>query len=424
MLSELLWVYGAKRQYDMQKENGLAGIFGILSVIFIIWQWDTIFYPLFKAIGLVDIFSNAGLFNENMSILTVINVLATIVLILFLAAVITAIPMFLIILILNVFGNYDSERPNAIHYAFAIVLFPIGLLLYALFIPLQAMGIVSKPQKSLRQHVKEDAQMMATYKNNIVPLKSESALIAELYAIQQSNLKDPVEARPLSYEETVKVLNRAVLHLEESKDYVFAFSETKKQWYLLLNNPVPVFASKIIRDDRPEVSPFNYESLYKDFSMYSDYKYEAYRGHYYAPAVALNFSWDYAAQLITLKLHEGPNSTILDVETFTNFVQLDGESVHEFYKKAINVFGVQSAVDRAHAYAYILPIAYPVEEKRFLAGETYPSYYRELQKVPNVYKLAPDFKELAIEYIQRSASFNQSWAKDYLANCKSRKEEV
>lgn len=100
MLQELLWMYGAKRQYEMQKENGLAIFISAAIIIFMIWQWDNIFYPLFNSLGLVAIFKNAGLVNENMVIITVINVVAMILLLSFIVAFLTALPMFFIVFLL------------------------------------------------------------------------------------------------------------------------------------------------------------------------------------------------------------------------------------------------------------------------------------------------------------------------------------
>lgn len=76
MYTDFLWLLGAKQQYDRQKELGLAGLSGLLLVIFMVWKWDSIFYPLASKFGFVSLAERFGLINDDLAIMTLINVSA------------------------------------------------------------------------------------------------------------------------------------------------------------------------------------------------------------------------------------------------------------------------------------------------------------------------------------------------------------
>lgn len=82
MFSQFLWMLAAKQQHDLQKEQGLPGLMGILFVLLVTWKWNDWFYPLFKGLGMVDVFVNAGVVQEGNGILNVINVMAILFLLL------------------------------------------------------------------------------------------------------------------------------------------------------------------------------------------------------------------------------------------------------------------------------------------------------------------------------------------------------
>jgi len=427
MLRELLWWIHAKQQYDMQKENGFAGLIAILSVIFIVWQWDNIFYPIFNALGLVNIFHNAGLINENLTILSVINILATLWLLMVIIALITAFPMFFILLMLRVFGDNNRSKPSALQYAISIVLLPIALVFFVLYKLFEMIGLVSKGPKTLKKYVKEHQEMQDLIQQNPhLALNDGSKMaLADLYAIQQTMKNDQITCTPLTYDEAVSLLNRAVPYLNGNRIYAFGYSKALNKWYLLLPNPIPAYASKAIELKLSADSPFDYKRQYKNYSFYLQHpKYKEHKPHFYTPATFVEFNWDAKKEVITLDLPEqliapfAPfevfNATVVDIDELDYIVKLEGESIQFFYEKAVDNKGIRDLFDRAHAYAYIIPLAYPEEENYFTCEDnSVLSYYKELQRVPNAMELAFHFKEITHKQLEDFAKDNQ-WARDYL----------
>ena len=213
MLNDLLWIYGTKRQYDMQKENGLAGLIGILVVFLIVWQWNNWFYPIFESVGLVSIANNVGLITGS-AIHTTINVLGLIIGLIVIFFVLVAIPTFFILLIMNLFGsNFNSNRPTPLQYTFSLLLLPLMLVFYPIVKLLKVLKIISPTS-------------VESYKELNKDIVSETSSIEDSYTavfISQEQKADTSAKRTLiSKEEAISILNRSIASLEDTNDYVFA----------------------------------------------------------------------------------------------------------------------------------------------------------------------------------------------------------
>lgn len=421
MLSELLWLYGAKRQYDMQRENGLAGLLTVLGVIFMVWQWDSIFYPLFDTLGLASAFENSGMVTGT-PIHTTINVLATIFVGILLLGLIVSVPTFLLLSVMNLFGsNYNPNRPTAIQYAVSIVLLPILLVAFALVRLLQFVGIFSKPPKTLADAVKSNP----TYKNvygNAKVNHNDKTKLPELYVLQQATRNDHIERTPLTKDEAIKALNIAIASLEMSKDYIFGYHTVREQWYLLTPNPTPVYASKTLANAQANYhneSPYGYNELYMNF-----FSHQTGLGGYlpeplefYVPALPIHFEWDNKIEEFVMELKFEALGTVVTLEMLTDFQRLHGDSINAIYEKACRNYGLNSLTNLAHVLSYLIPMAYPEELNRFKHDDV-PCYFREMKKIPHIDTYAPLYRADVLLEVTNAAQRNSQWAKNFLTNPK------
>jgi len=83
MFNNFLWFLNAKYQHDQQRGTGLSGFVGIVLVIFVLWKWNTIFYPLLEKIGVIKFAKRIGLTHEN-PLLTIVMVFVFIMILLIL----------------------------------------------------------------------------------------------------------------------------------------------------------------------------------------------------------------------------------------------------------------------------------------------------------------------------------------------------
>ncbi|MDD1505078.1 hypothetical protein PVA17_20255 [Lysinibacillus sp. CNPSo 3705] len=402
MLNDLLWLYGTKRQYDMQKENGLAGIIGILVTFLIVWQWNDWFYPIFESVGLVSIAKKIGL-NTGTPIHTTINVLGLIVGLILIFFILVAISTFLILSMLNLFGsNFNSNRPTPLQYAFSLLLLPLMIVIYPIF----------KLMKGLKIIRPDSTESFKELNKEIIHGSSSSIEESYTAVFVSQEQKDDVTANRtvISQKEAISTLNRAIASLEDMSDYVFAYSDSDKTWYLLTPNPIPPYASKILVESSPQKTPYNYEELYERFVNNTEQI-----ADFYVPASKVDIFWDENSNHITLDVTDKGSGYIFNCTNATKFEKLQGNSIEKLYKKATNKFHLNHLSSRAHVLSYALPLAYPEEIERYKSPVT-PSYYRELQKVPYIDAFAPLYRADVIQEVKNAAARNNKWAIDYLTN--------
>ncbi len=401
MLTELMWLYASKRQYEMQRENGLAGLIGILVTFLIVWQWNNWFYPILDMLGFVSLADRIGMITGS-PILTTINVLGLIMVLIFIFLAMVAIPTFLILSLMNLFGsNYDSNRPTPMQYAVSLILLPIFLLLYPVVKLMKALKII-KPTATEIYHVQN---------KDIV---TKSSFIEESYLAvftSQERKEDPTASRTvISQQEAISNLNRAIASLENMTDFIFAYLESNKTWYLLTPNPIPPFASKILVNSSPQRTPYNYGELYDNFKNNNDNL-----SNFYVPASKLTINWDKSTNYIDISISNEGSGYIFNCSDAKTFEKLRGKSIENLFKQAANKVSLRNLNLKAHVLSYTIPIAYPEEMKRFKTSTT-PSYYRELKKVPYVDAFAPLYRADVFQEVKTAAARNNQWAIDYLTN--------
>lgn len=401
MLNELLWLYATKRQYEMQKENGLAGLIGILVTILIIWQWNNWFYPILESVGIVSLADRIGMITGS-PILTTINVLGLIMVLIFIFLAMVAIPTFIILSLMNLFGsNHNSNRPSPLQYVVSLILLPILLLLYPIIKLMKKLKLISPTTAEIYKE------------QNKIDTKSIEESYLDVFTSQEQK-NDPTTSRTvISQQEAISHLNRAIASLEDMKDFIFAYSESNKTWYLLTPNPIPPFASKILVNSSPQRTPYNYGELYETFKNNNDNL-----TNFYVPASKLTINWNKITNFVNISVTNEGSGFILNCSEAKTFEILKGKSIENLFKQAANMASLKNLSLKAHVLSYTIPIAYPEEMKRFKTSAT-PSYYRELKKVPYVDAFAPLYRADVFQEVKTAAARNNQWAIDYLANAQN-----
>lgn len=421
MLQDLLWLYGAKRQYEIQKEAGLAGLIALVSTFFILWQWDNLFYPFLNAIGLIHLINSSGLIGGTIRE-TIINISATFLFFVFALGMAIALPMLLLMFLFSIVST-NNNRPNPILFSIGLVILPLMLVVYLLYRLLQAAGIMKKSRpETMEQYAKLKSSNM-NYKDSTNNRKQP----IEKHYLQLLTTQESKEGMPTSYVEVSqelaeKILNQAIPSLEENKDYLFGFDEKYKSWYMLLPNPIPVFASETLVDMHPEVTPFNFEKLSKAQIAYTTGSFAS-KPLFYVPAMPLTFNFDATNQHISMSPVTSHNGFIACVDNLSKIVKVNGLFANQVYEQIAKNKGLQALVKKAHAYAYTIPLAYPIEVHYFNDPSCAFSYYKALQAVPNATELCEFYKDDVVEAVNRKSASGHLWARELVKQSKEKEVE-
>lgn len=423
MLQDLLWLYGAKRQYEIQKEAGLAGLIALVSTFFIIWQWDNLFYPFFEAIGLIHLVSESGLIGGTIRE-TIINISATFLFFIFAIGLAIALPMLVLMIILSLVTS-NNERPNPILFALSLVLLPIMLVIYFIYRILRAAGLIKKSRpQTVQQFARQNSTIKSTAKGSNNKKQPVEVQYLQLFLKQEAEQGITNTYVEVSQEDAKKTLNRAISSLHENTEYLFGFDERYNHWYLLLPNPIPVFASETILDKRPEVTPFNFEKLsLAHLRCSTGYKY-AQKPVFYVPAMPLNFVFDPTTQHISMAPVANHNGYIVGVDNLAKFVKVNSKAAQKVYEVIANNKGIQSSVKKAHAYAYTIPLAYPIEVHHFNDSSCTFSYYKALQDVPNASELCEFYKDDVLDLLRQKGASGHLWARELVKQAKEKKHRI
>ncbi|MFJ7890509.1 hypothetical protein ACIQYL_20830 [Lysinibacillus xylanilyticus] len=406
MLQDLLWLYGAKRQYDIQKEAGLAGLIGVIATLFIILQWDNLFFPFLNAIGLVELVQDADLVDKTIRE-TFINISLTALFFILALGFSMALPMLFLMSIVAIVGK-DTSRPNPLQFAVGLLFLPIMLAVYIVLKLLQFFGILKDDRDTVEKYINDNVSMKKVVSNT--KAKQLDSELLHLLTIQENQKGEMVSYNELTHEEAITVLNRAIPSLEDNSDFLFAFDEQYKCWYILFPNPIPVFASETLLDTRPEVSPFNFEKLSRAQLAFSTGSSLATKPLFYVPAIPITFEYD-TTKKIFIKLVSNHNGFVACVDKLAKIVKVKGAFANNIYSCAVKNAGIKTLVNKAHSYAYTIPLAYPEEVNMFKDPSCTFSYYKALQEVPYSTKYCELYKSLVFETVHHKAASGHLWAK-------------
>ncbi|MDX1806600.1 MAG: hypothetical protein R3267_06215 [Paenisporosarcina sp.] len=402
MLTDLLWFLGAKQQHDMQKEQGAAGLFGLLLVIFMVWKWESIFYPLFNNLGLVGMAERIGLVHE-LPVMTVINVIALI----FVVSVFIALGAFGFVVIGGIFLMIGSSEKGQTFLAYAtiILFFPIILL----FLIFHKRNGYATPEKAYAKN-KELKPLITKYKNEQQGFKHF------YYYLEQSKRKDANVEFPLfmGVDKIKPLLQRAVASIKDNREWLVAWNEKEDQWYIVFPNPLPEFASPAFKSDQNRTNKplYDYKSLciQKPESYSSPDAWNYYCG-YTVPAIRINFKWN-GLEFVP-SLAQASNDTFVEtfkVTSLTHAFRINTPDMATLYNEVAELYVVQKAIKEAHLAIYLIPLAFPSEP----GFNNTKEFLEELNTIPNTDVFAPIYAAEVHERIVHYAECGRQWAIDLI----------
>ncbi|MEK5071679.1 hypothetical protein [Sporosarcina sp. FSL K6-1508] len=285
MYTDFLWLLGAKQQYDRQKELGLAGLSGLLLVIFMVWKWDSIFYPLASKFGFVSLAERFGLINDDLAIMTLINVSA----VLFFLALFIALGSFILVVVgcsLMVVGGSQLGK-RLLGFAAFILFFP--LILIFMIVTQYRRSTTLEDKGSLRNTYRDDSTLkplLKKFKHHAKPLE-----YFHLYEEQINRENDESNVDFASAEVILAKLNRAVASIKDDRDWLFGYDETEEQWYVLFPNPLPTFASPCAEYN--QMNPYDAILEYQKYNVRGFTENENDRDGFHVPAMPIDFLWEW-----------------------------------------------------------------------------------------------------------------------------------
>lgn len=414
MLTQLLWFVHAKQQHDMQRAQGLAGLVGLLLVIFMVWQWDELFQPLLNAVGLVDFADRVGMVSE-LPIITVLNVIG----VLFVLSLFIGLMTMAFAFIGIVFSIFGATKLGRIFFenAMLVVLAPILLPVFVLtFISRSLKGeLKSNPtagvmpkETTIEKFYKETPERRAEWKQ-----VKELPGAARLFRLYQSQMKQQDSNTRVeeftTAEQTELFLNRAVASIENDLDWLIAYDAYEDQHYILLPNPLPKFVSHCFaeKDLSSDGSVYGFEMAYIQNGMGNARE----AAKFTAPALPVDFVWDGFAIQMNVTHSRGIKPYV--VSDATNVYRIQSVVTQKVYRELSGLSYVQRAILDAHLALYIIPIAYL--EKQTPIGEYHPYGLLERAKdVPNAEVFSMVYGADIKEKVQDFAERGETWAINYL----------
>lgn len=401
MFTDFLWYLGAKQQYQRQKELGLAGFIGLLFALFMIFKWDSIFYPLFNALGFVALADKLGLIHDELGIYTFLNI----VVVIFYLSLFIALTLFLSILLsslLKIFGA--SKLGNAIMFwTFFCTFFP--LIALVVWIGLRKHLQTEEGQSSLRYVYSRDRELkplLNKYLND-----SELVRMFRLYEEQAQRENTPV--KELTYFEVMEHLNRAVASIEDDRTFLFGYDKVEGQYYILLPNPLPEYASQCAVYDnyKPYNGIYNYPHCDVIGFLKESGTYDETFGFHVA-SIPVEFKWNSNEKRILPVLSENPKIQLKNTLNLFNF-KVDSSDSAQIFEEVAKRDDVQNWIRTAHVMVYFIPTAFP-EGTPFAAENR---FFHAVKDVPNVdvfYSLYAADLEACKQYFQeRGKNWETEW---------------
>lgn len=436
MINELLWLAGAKQQHDIQKASGLAGIVGILTVLFIAFKWQDWFYPLFKYIGAVDLAHRLGLVKDDYPAMTVIYiVLFLCTCILFVG--ILAIALLFGSMLLMLFGKTEIGK-LILGAVFMLVLLPFMLphFIKAYREHKQTLAdekdqgyIRPLPFHKALNKDKNLKELASKYNDEIEHVKMfrifEEQTIQEGYAFEK--LHDQQDWQEDGLNKASNFLNRAVTSIENDHDWLIGYRRDERKagenkFFVFFPNPLPRFASKYFLDDCYEEGSLvrSNEYVSKGQHLYdfliSSYEYgeepnKRERRLLHVPSIEIEFVWDGYA--VSPKVVEGAEVKSMTMD-YSSVYRVQAPRLKHFFNELSKEEKVQHAIKEAHIALYLIPLAYPNDKDKSDWGYT-GDFNKFFTEIPNADTYAPLYAADVQERIIAYANNQKEWAINWIA---------
>jgi len=394
MLADLLWFLGAKQQYNMQKAQGLAGLIGILSVVFFVWKWEDWFYPAFDKIGLIDIAENTGLVSE-LDVLTVINVIAFI----FFLCLFFACAAFSLILIGSLFMLLGSSKLGKA--LLMVALTPLFLVI-ALFTKVSA-------RESTVHTVYNKDPKLRTLLSRYRELDNIDMLF-NLY-IHQCKREDHTfvfsKKENWNHEDNAETfLNRALSSVRHDTNWLLAYHKALKKLYILFPNPLPRIGSRAFDEGYQGDGLYGFLSHANNsidwLAPVSQEKVE-----YFVPALPIDIAWN--GEKIHLKADTLQKIEAINVYDWMDIYYLRGSDIQNFYQSVLNSNNeVPTVLKRAHLAFYLLQIAYKENDEH--VTQEIKTFLERCKNVPEGETFYPIYAADVQNEIINHAKSGEAWA--------------
>lgn len=387
MLTDLLWAYGAKQHYNRIKNTGTAGAMGLLFVLFMIWQWDSIFYPLFNFFGFTTLAETVGAVNPDSAAITAFNSFYLFLILGYTLAFVVALPSLFLLMVCMVVKN-------------KFIQYPLMLVLFILISPLLFIALLV--QKSQKKKAFNNSLYTKLLPNEQVTdfLKSvdvDKPQAVEGYTFIAQEFIKGAEQTFLSPEDAKNKLNKVVVNYKtDNSDWLLGYSHEKDQWYLLTYNPLPAYVSRCATFRN---SDGNYNDTF-GFSNFSSLN----STDFYTIAYAVDFSNDTYSSIIKSEMNEA--KCLLNVHELDEIIQLESKELQKLKDKIINTSGYLFTMSEAICRTFLIPFFHKGEIYKYehylktqeqLDGFTKtPIYYNELFKLDGGLRMSDFTEELTI----------------------------
>lgn len=383
MISDLLWVYGAKQQHDIIKSTGRAGAISLILALFIIWQWDSIFFPILDFFGFTTFAENVGAVSDE-SASNFLNVYYLIIMLAYIFAFIIAIPTFIFLIFCTVIKS-------------KILSFPFIIMTIILCSPLYLIyTIVTKNKKakafknSLYSKLLKNEEVNEFLKSCGVEQKQQM----EGYTFIAQEFLKGADQTFLNANEATSLLNKVVVDYKtNNSDWLLGYSSVEDRWYLLTYNPIPAYASKCAIEKTEGTDQFNYRKI----------KYENNEA-LYTIACALDFSSNESIAFI--KRMKDTSFTVKNVEELDEIMQLTNSPVlNNFMNELLNSQSYVHIMGEAISRAFLIPYFHRNESIKYyevinnkrssLSAYERHIYYEELFKLDGGTRMSDFTEELS-----------------------------
>ncbi|MDQ0273488.1 hypothetical protein [Cytobacillus purgationiresistens] len=386
MLTDLLWLAEAKMQYRRQKSLGLAGFVGIISVIFLVWEWNDWFYPIFDKIGFVSFAERVGLVSD-LSVVTVLNV----VLVIFYLCLLYAAICFIAVLIGSILLIFITS--NAGVNMISTLLVPFLLPLYFI----QKNKYHRRTVEGVYKKDKEKRKLFSNYKH----LDTQNRNL-HLYLEQEKELEGTV-INELTITQAEYNSNRVMSSIMNSDNWLLAYNRRDKKIYVLLPNPLPSFGSQAwIKHPNPK-GVYNFEEYFTYHFLEGTASSE-----YYLPTLETEVIINDGK----LQLKAVGEITSRSLWGFDYFEVKSSGTLEYFDRLLKERKDLYEVLLQAHVAYYLLPIAY--RRTNHYAAAACEEFIQECKLVPNGDKYIEVYSEAVRKEIEVFAYRNQEWAINWL----------
>lgn len=401
MFADFLWLMGAKQQHDRQEEQGLAGFMGLILAtllsMFMVWKWDSLFYPIFNKLGFVGFAERVGLIHD-LPLMTVINVFSVLFFILLF------IGLGLALLVATTLISFAIGQTKL---GSKIMLTGATITLSPLLLPAMIYLSIKNPRKNftMKEIYKKD--------KNLRPLLTkydeykDSFKMFRLYQ-EQIQRNDLGYVTDLSFIEGKSILNKVINPHLNDKEWLFGYNKYEDKWFILFQNPLPEFTSSSadLTHSRKIKELYNYPSNYAANAFIESGDRPSMG--FFTNALPVNFIW--SKNQLQIKLEDN-NVEIQNTKHMT-FHKIECDEVKELFNEIAERNDTKKALHHVHMAFYLIPIAFKGNVPFSADG----GYNEEVKFIPNsdtfhsLYRM--DIQDSVVKYSRMGCKWATEWLEE------------